>query len=439
MLVVSNTKELEMYGLEKVKDDEEVRILGGLAGKEKYNEERYIKRTTYKGSTIKKIIQQMNLIESKIPKEWNDWQKAKYIYETLREKISYNMDRSTYSNQQSSNLNCLLSKKGICVGYALLFKEMMDRQGIECDYIRGIGGRSKHAWNVLTIDGTSFQVDLTWDSIMFRRGEKKSEYFGVDKSFDEEHIQDLDETEYGISILPQNFVDSIDTNINQQKGEKNEEELDSIISEAIEQTYKKYKKDGNTAARLQAEDAVRQYIVNNDPYYFTRTGNARSNIVKNVSQEKMMDFLMKRYIENCINSDNKSILENSIYDTYSKYGIEHVIGALKRYIKEERITGFTRDNNARDNIEKLFTPDMVLEEAIKDVVNEEITRIEESTQNVYFSTDEFKDMELSQPKESMNLISKVMKWIKMKMNNKTKNKVVDNRLNQKDMDKEENR
>ena len=82
---------------------------------------------------------------------------------------------------------------------------------------------------------------------------------------------------------------------------------------------------------------------------------------------------------------------------------------------------------------------MVLEEAIKDVVNEEITRIEESTQNVYFSTDEFKDMELSQPKESMNLISKVIKWIKMKMNNKTKNKVVDNRLNQKDMDKEENR
>lgn len=128
-----------------------------MEGKEKYNKERYIKRTTYKGSTIKKIIQQMNLIESKIPKEWNEWQKAKYIYETLRGKISYNMDRSTYSNQQSSNLNCLLSKKGICVGYALLFKEMMDRQGIECDYIIGIDGRSKHAWNVLTIDGTSFQ------------------------------------------------------------------------------------------------------------------------------------------------------------------------------------------------------------------------------------------------------------------------------------------
>ena len=71
MLVVSNTKELEMYGLDNIKDDDEVRVLGGLKWKEKYNKEKYIQRVTYKGSVIKKIINQMKLIESQIPKEWN--------------------------------------------------------------------------------------------------------------------------------------------------------------------------------------------------------------------------------------------------------------------------------------------------------------------------------------------------------------------------------
>lgn len=187
MIVVANTKELEeIYDLNRLRDDEQVVVQGGLKGKEKYNDERYQIRTTYTGWQIKQIISQMKLIEDSIPKEWNEYQRAKYIYEVLGREIEYNYNRENYRSQQSSNLTILLSRKGICAGYSLLYKEMMDRQGIECDYIRGIAycnsRQESHAWNVLTINGQSFPVDLTWDVPRIRRGDEL-ENFGLNQNF----------------------------------------------------------------------------------------------------------------------------------------------------------------------------------------------------------------------------------------------------------------
>jgi len=147
MIVVRNTKELEQrYNLEKIPDTESVMVLGGMANKEKYNQHRYRARVTYPAREIKQIINQMKEIEKTIPNDWGEWQRAKYIYEVLGKNISYNYNREEYKNQQSSNLSILLSRKGICAGYSLLFKEMMDRQNIRCDYIRGLAtnGRRKY-------------------------------------------------------------------------------------------------------------------------------------------------------------------------------------------------------------------------------------------------------------------------------------------------------
>ena len=168
MIVVRNTLELEKYGLDNIKDDEQVRIVGGMLNKTKYNNEKYVQRTTYTARQIKQIINQMKLIENSIPSNWNAWQRAKYIYEILGKNIGYDYDVANHITGQASNLSIILSKKAICAGYSLLYKEMMDRQGIECDYIRGIGiGQNsfeKHAWNVLTIDNYSFPIDLPCDS-----------------------------------------------------------------------------------------------------------------------------------------------------------------------------------------------------------------------------------------------------------------------------------
>ena len=91
MIVVANTKELEeKFDLSKIRDDELIRVEGGLKGKSKYNANQYVSRTTYTAKTLKQIIQQMKKIESRINPKWDDIQKAKYIFKiNTRNRGSY--------------------------------------------------------------------------------------------------------------------------------------------------------------------------------------------------------------------------------------------------------------------------------------------------------------------------------------------------------------
>ena len=71
MIVVANTKELEeKFDLSRIRDDELIRVEGGLKGKSKYNNNHYISRTTYTAKTLKQIIQQMkkmNIAQMRLP------------------------------------------------------------------------------------------------------------------------------------------------------------------------------------------------------------------------------------------------------------------------------------------------------------------------------------------------------------------------------------
>lgn len=216
MISVKNTRELEAkYNLTEIEDDEKIMVYGGMEGKSKYDDEYYKKRITYSAKDLKKILQIMKTIEANIPENWNKLQRAKYIYTKLANIIEYNHDKKDYEINEPSNLSVLISKKGICAGYALVFKEMMDRQGIECDYIRGHAyfrflKKSKHAWNILKIAGIQIPVDLTSDSAEQHYGRQRLLYFGNDKSLLRLYKQDKDEKKYDLTIVDNKFVDSID-------------------------------------------------------------------------------------------------------------------------------------------------------------------------------------------------------------------------------------
>lgn len=47
----------------------------------------------------------------------------------------------------------------VCQGYALAFKVLMNRAGVPCCYVNGVG----HAWNGVQLDDTWYYVDVTWD------------------------------------------------------------------------------------------------------------------------------------------------------------------------------------------------------------------------------------------------------------------------------------
>ncbi|MBQ2835511.1 MAG: hypothetical protein IJE68_01570 [Clostridia bacterium] len=346
MIIVKNTKELEeRYNLNSIPDNETIRVIGGMENKAKYDNEIYIRRTTYSARQLKHIIQQMKDIEDTIPEDWNQWQRAKYIYQVLGKNIEYNYDEASYSNQQSSNLTILMSGKGICAGYSLLYKEMMDRQGIECDYLRGVADigseREKHAWNVLTINGMKFPVDLTWDSSRLRSGAQQLSFFGNNQSFLKQHIQDSDERTCDLYLLSDETVNSINISNTKTKEELDENEKLGIVKLAIEETYKKFANMyDEEAGRRQVTEAIKRYINNGDLRCFTRQGNARQSIEKYFRSEDMLDILVNQYIKQCESREEGSIdiLKDAVKQNIYRYNDKQAQTALKSYI----LSGYTR-------------------------------------------------------------------------------------------------
>ncbi len=71
----------------------------------------------------------------------------------------------------------LAEKKGVCSGYANLFKKMAELAGFSCEAVGGYSrgtdldiftegqeAADNHAWNVVTIGGKKYFVDCTWDA-----------------------------------------------------------------------------------------------------------------------------------------------------------------------------------------------------------------------------------------------------------------------------------
>lgn len=432
MIIVKNTKELElMYNLNTIQDDEQIMVTGGLTGKKKYNEECYTRRVTYPARQIKQIISQMKEIENNIPSEWNKWQRAKYIYKALASNIGYNYNRQEYANEQSSNLSILLSRKGICAGFSLLYKEMMDRQSIKCDYIRGHAVNSrgktvKHAWNIVTIDGVSFPIDLTWEVPNMQRGESKLQYFGNRTDFLKEHNQDYDERVYNLKCLSQEYVNSINIDTTAQKRELSQQEKFDIVQRAIEETYKKFeKKHGAVIAKKQVINAVNRYVREAKTDYFSRDNMAREGIEENLTQEDMLEILVSQYSYNLEEQAKRGILANGILGkavqtTSIKYGLEQGKGALKKYLKNNEVKCFTRTDNVRDNIINYMSRTEALNIIIEDMIEKEIESISK-TANIrennisqmskrYFDALELSEVKL--PVEKKNIITKAIEWIR---------------------------
>lgn len=448
MIVVANTKELEKrYDLNRMNEDEKIRVLGGLAGKKKYNKDRYEYRTTYIVRQLKQIINQMRLIESQIPESWNELQRAKFIYEKLAKNIVYNYNKEEYGKQQCSNLTGIVRGNAICAGYSLIFKEMMDRQGIQCDYIKGLGldndSGEPHAWNVLTIQGHNIPVDLTWDSARLRQGEKDLDFFGTNPNFHKTHIPDKDEKRYSYSILKKEVLNSIKTDTSRKQDEITEWQKMDIINLAIEETYSKFKREyGAENSKALIFEALKSYINTNNPRVFTRDGAAREQIKQYVTPDDMLQLIAKSYVQDYAKYREIGVLETSIAKTAVKYGDESAINALVTYIKTGHVKAFTRDGNARSNVTNYINPESAFELIIKNFAEREIDEIEKSEieKNTImnkakecFGADEIALTELPKEKRA-NLLKKAMSWIKERTQQMFKNK----NENSKDLNKEDN-
>ena len=93
--------------------------------------------------------------------EGDDYEKIKYVYETLIDQVEYQEN----SPQNQNIRSVFLEGKTVCMGYSKAAQYLLNRMGIFCTLVTGtVTGEkpSSHAWNLVRIGEQYYYMDVTW-------------------------------------------------------------------------------------------------------------------------------------------------------------------------------------------------------------------------------------------------------------------------------------
>ncbi len=170
LIEISNTSGITPEMIRSVGNNADIRVVGPFT--EEWQETypsnvNFSNAVIYSKNELGNIIQEMREIERGIHPSWSDIQKATYIYEKMRTQIMMAPEYGVRTDKEACSLSGFLSRETRGAGYAVMYKEMLDRQGIESHYVQGL---NQHAWNILKIDGKNYGVDLSFDNAEYRKG-----------------------------------------------------------------------------------------------------------------------------------------------------------------------------------------------------------------------------------------------------------------------------
>jgi hypothetical protein len=199
LIEIPNTKGINSDLIRKLDKKVSIRVAGGYTDEVVNNMrnvvwngtsfsayDTYYNSVIYTKNELVSIIEELEKIESRLDSKWTDFEKFASIYTYLKSDIFYDPDYETKNkkgiigDKDMRSLRGLISKNAVCAGYAIILKEILDRQGIKCDYADGNG----HAWNIVNMDGKDYGIDLTWDNTQYRaKGNmNSSKFFGQSPS-----------------------------------------------------------------------------------------------------------------------------------------------------------------------------------------------------------------------------------------------------------------
>lgn len=93
-----------------------------------------------------------------------DYDKAKYIFETLIKNVDY--DVSAENNQNI--ISVFLNRATVCQGYACATQYLLEKIGIHSTIVKGFANGESHAWNLIRLNGKYYYMDTTWGNSRYR-------------------------------------------------------------------------------------------------------------------------------------------------------------------------------------------------------------------------------------------------------------------------------
>ena len=106
----------------------------------------------------------------------SDLARARSVYSWIATHVRYDesaFSGRTYASETAYANRVLASRKAVCTGFALLYKELLTRAGIQVINIKGYArtndseagmpiARIDHEWNAVQLDGDWYLLDLAW-------------------------------------------------------------------------------------------------------------------------------------------------------------------------------------------------------------------------------------------------------------------------------------
>lgn len=114
-----------------------------------------------------KVLAIQNLtpeILKNLPSGGNEFEVELYLHDYIIDKCVYT---DTDSFEETTLYGALIDGKASCEGYSRAMKYLSDFCNIDCYVLFGTAesnnGNGNHMWNIITIDGEKYHVDVTWN------------------------------------------------------------------------------------------------------------------------------------------------------------------------------------------------------------------------------------------------------------------------------------
>lgn len=259
-LSIKDTKQIDKIFQYVLMDHPEIFYTDGYSFV-KYTLGDVVKKITFKGTYLynkeEKESRQI-LVEnaaekllSQIPENVSDYEKVKYVYETIIKNTEYDMGAEDNQNICS----VLLNGASVCQGYAKTVQYLLTRLNIPCTLVIGtVENGEGHAWNMVKIDNEYYYLDATWGDASYLFHLQEEQKIENTPSINYDYLcvttEEIGRTHSLGTLIPMPECDSLNANYYVKEGTY----FTEVDFEQIEQVIKRYLEEKRETITLRCSD-----------------------------------------------------------------------------------------------------------------------------------------------------------------------------------------